>query len=40
MEADRPDCFHHDAYCLLARKGTKITLTAHRPTVSCICRTP
>ena len=29
VEADRPDCFHHEAYCLLAGKGTKITLTAH-----------
>ena len=29
VEADRPDCFHYEAYCLLAGKGTKITLTAH-----------
>ncbi len=29
VEADRPDCFHHEAYCLLAGKGTKVTLTAH-----------
>ena len=29
VEADRPNCFHHEAYCLLAPKGTKITLTAH-----------
>ena len=29
VEADRPDCFHHEAYCLLASKATKITLTAH-----------
>ncbi len=29
VEADRPDCFHHEAYCLLASRGTKITLTAH-----------
>lgn len=28
-EAERPDCFHYEAYCLLASKGTKITLTAH-----------
>ncbi len=28
VEASRPDCFHHEAYCLLAGKGTKITLTA------------
>jgi len=28
-EANRPDTFHHEAYCLLASKGTKITLTAH-----------
>ena len=27
-EADRPDCFHHEAYCLLAGRGTKVTLTA------------
>ena len=24
----RPDCFHHEAYCLLAPKGTDILLTA------------
>ena len=29
VEADRPDCFHHEAYCLLACKGTWIELTAH-----------
>ena len=29
VEAERPDCFHHEAYCLLASRGTKITLTAH-----------
>ncbi|MBQ6207055.1 MAG: 5-deoxy-glucuronate isomerase [Oscillospiraceae bacterium] len=28
-EAERPDCFHYEAYCLLASKGTKIKLTAH-----------
>ena len=28
VDAVRPDCFHHEAYCLLASKGTKITLTA------------
>ena len=28
VEADRPDCFHHDAYCLLAGCGTKVTITA------------
>ncbi|MCI8328514.1 MAG: 5-deoxy-glucuronate isomerase [Oscillibacter sp.] len=28
VEADRPDCFHHEAYCLLAGRGEKITLTA------------
>ena len=27
--AERADCFHHEAYCLLACKGTKIELTAH-----------
>ena len=30
VEAERPDCFRHEAYCLLASKGTKIELTAHR----------
>ena len=29
VEADRPDCFHHDAYCLLAPRRTRIVLTAH-----------
>ena len=29
VEAERPDCFRHEAYCLLASRGTKITLTAH-----------
>ena len=29
VEADRPDCFHYEAYCLHACKGTKVTLTAH-----------
>ena len=29
VEAARPDCFHYEAYCLHAGKGTKITLTAH-----------
>ena len=29
VEADRPDCFHYDAYCLLAPRKTKIVLTAH-----------
>ena len=28
-EAVRPDCFHHEAWCLLAGCGTNITLTAH-----------
>lgn len=28
VEADRPDCFHYEAYCLLAGRGTRITLTA------------
>ena len=27
-EAVRPDCFHYEGYCLLAPRGTKITLTA------------
>ncbi len=27
-EARRPDCFHYEAYCLLASRGTKVTLTA------------
>ena len=29
VDADRPNCFHYEAYCLLAPRGTKITLTAH-----------
>ncbi|MCD7859857.1 MAG: 5-deoxy-glucuronate isomerase [Firmicutes bacterium] len=28
VEAQRPDCFHHEAYCLLAPRRTRITLTA------------
>ncbi|WP_300692964.1 5-deoxy-glucuronate isomerase, partial [uncultured Oscillibacter sp.] len=28
VEAKRPDCFHHEAYCLLAGRGEKIVLTA------------
>lgn len=28
VEASRPDCFHHEAYCLLSPRGVKITLTA------------
>lgn len=27
-QADRPDCFRHEAYCLLAPRATRITLTA------------
>ena len=27
-EADRPDTFHYDAYCLHVCKGTKVTVTA------------
>ena len=29
VEADRPDCFHHEAYCLLCPRGIRIELTAH-----------
>lgn len=29
VEAVRPDCFRHEAYCLLAPRGTRIVLTAH-----------
>jgi 5-deoxy-glucuronate isomerase len=29
VEAERPDCFHYEAYCLLAGCKTKIVLTAH-----------
>ena len=29
VEAVRPACFHHEAYCLLASRETKVTLTAH-----------
>ena len=28
-EAERPDCFHYEAYCLLASRGTKVKITAH-----------
>ena len=28
VEADRPDCFRHEAYCLLAGRGENVTLTA------------
>ena len=28
VEAERPDCFHHEAYCLLAPRRTQIRLTA------------
>lgn len=27
-QANRPDSFHHEAYCLLAGKGTTVTITA------------
>lgn len=27
-KASRPDCFHHEAYCLLAGRGTKVTIKA------------
>ena len=40
MEADRPDCFHHEAYCLLAPKGTRIVLTAHGHSELYIQQTP
>ena len=29
VEAERPDCFRHEAYCLLASRGTRVELTAH-----------
>ena len=29
VEGDRPDCFHHEAYCLLSPRGVTIELTAH-----------
>lgn len=28
LEADRPDCFRYEAYCLLAPRRTEVTLTA------------
>lgn len=28
VEAHRPDCFHHEAYCLLAPRNTEIEITA------------
>ena len=28
-EAERTDCFHHEAYCLLASRDTEIRITAH-----------
>lgn len=28
VRANRPDCFHHEATCLLASCGTRVTLTA------------
>ena len=31
VEAVRPDCFHHEAYCLLASRETKVTLTGEYP---------
>lgn len=32
IEAVRPDCFHYEAYCLLAPRKTKITVTASEHT--------
>ena len=29
VEAERPDCFHHEAYCLLCPRGVKIGIRAH-----------
>ncbi|MDO4852393.1 MAG: 5-deoxy-glucuronate isomerase [Clostridia bacterium] len=29
VEGDRPDCFHHEAYCRRSPRGVKIELTAH-----------
>ena len=28
VRASRPDCFHHEAYCLLSPRGVRISLTA------------
>ena len=28
VEADRPDCFHYEAYCLLAGKGNRVIGTS------------
>ena len=38
--ADRPDCFRYEAYCLLAPRGTKITLTARSHAELYIQQTP
>lgn len=37
--AERPDCFRHEAWCLLASRGTRIVLTAHGPSELYIQRT-
>ncbi len=29
LTAKRPDCFYHEAYCLLAPKGSRVRITAH-----------
>ncbi len=29
VRAERPDCFRHEAWCLLAPRGTEIRVTAH-----------
>lgn len=40
VEGDRPDCFHHEAYCLLAPRRTKIVLTARAHSELYIQQTP
>ena len=40
LEAGRPDCFHHEAYCLLAPRRTQITLTARAHCELYIQQTP
>ena len=40
VEGDRPDCFRHEAYCLLAPRKTKIVLTAQAHSELYIQQTP
>ena len=40
VEGERPDCFRHEAYCLLAPRKTKIVLTARAHSELYIQQTP